>query len=69
VLLQVLIRYFIHGTESDDELTILSNVGVDTMFQLIKQSGAPQELAAIGANARQLATTLEQPLNMAPNTH
>ncbi len=129
VLLQVLIRYFIHGTESDEELTILSNVAVDAMFllikplgelltrlpvgpdlpgkmagpsfemyragnilphrygawtvlherllelatycdRLIKQPGAPQELAAVGANARQLADTLAQPLNaMAPNTH
>jgi hypothetical protein len=123
------IRYFIHGTESDDELTILSNVAVDTMFllikplgelltrlpvgrdlpgktagpsfemyragnilphryaawtilherllelatyceSLIKQPGAPLELAAVGANARQLADTLAQPLTaMAPNTH
>src|SRR5437588_8468777 len=39
VLLQVLIRYFIHGTESDDELTTLSHVAVDTMFQLIKPLG------------------------------
>ena len=39
VLLQVLIRYFIHGTESDEELTTLSNVAVDTMFQLIKPLG------------------------------
>jgi Ferritin-like len=129
VLLQVLIRYFIHGTEDDEELTTLSNVAVDVMFQLIKplgelltklpvgpdlpgkmagpsfemyrsgnilphrygawtvlherllelatysdrlikQPGAPQELAAVGANARQLAATLAQPLNaMAPNTH
>src|SRR5712692_11384187 len=129
VLLQVLIRYFIHGTEGDEELAILSNVAVDTMFllikplgelltrlpvgpdlpgkmagpsfemyragnilphrygawtvlherlpelatycdRLIKQPGAPQELAAVGANARQLADTLAQPLNaMAPNTH
>ena len=129
VLLQVLIRYFIHGTESDEELTTLSNVAVDTMFllikplgelltrlpvgpelpgkmagpsfemyragnilphrygawtviherllelatycdRLIKQPGAPQELAAVGAHARQLAATLTQPLNaMAPNTH
>jgi hypothetical protein len=129
VLLQVLIRYFIHGTEGDEELAILSNVAVDTMFLLIKplgelltrlpvgpdlpgkmagpsfemyragnilphrygawtilherllelatysdrlieQPGAPQELAAIGASARQLAATLAQPLNaMTPNTH
>jgi Ferritin-like len=129
VLLQVLIRYFIHGTESDEELTTLSNVVVDTMSllikplgelltrlpvgpelpgkmagpsfemyragnilphrygawmilherllelatysdRLIKQPGAPQELAAVGANARQLAATLAQHLNaMAPNTH
>jgi Ferritin-like len=39
VLLQVLIRYSIHGTESDEELTILSNVAVDTMFLLIKPLG------------------------------
>lgn len=39
VLLQVLIRYFIHGTESDEELAILSNVAVDTMFLLIKPLG------------------------------
>src|SRR5258706_5194370 len=39
VLLQVLIRYFIHGTESDEELTILSNVAVDTMFLLIRPLG------------------------------
>ena len=39
VLLQVLIRYFIHGTESDEELTILSNVAVDAMFLLIKPLG------------------------------
>jgi len=39
VLLQVLLRYFIHGTESDDELTILSNVAVDAMFLLIKPLG------------------------------
>jgi len=38
-LLQVLLRYFIHGTESDDELTILSNVAVDAMFLLIKPLG------------------------------
>jgi len=38
-LLQALLRYFIHGTESDEELTILSNVAVDTMFQLIKPLG------------------------------
>jgi hypothetical protein len=129
VLLQVLIRYFIHGTESDEELTILSNVAVDTMFLLIKplgemltrqpvgqdlpgkvagpsfemyragnilphrygawailherllelaaycerlseQTGVPQELTTVGANARQLAATLAQPLGaMAPNTH
>src|SRR5260221_8488731 len=129
VLLQVLIRYFIHGTESDEELTILSNVAVDAMFLLIKplgelltrlpvgpdlpgkmagpsfemyragnilphrygawtviherlpqlarysdrpteQPGAPRELAAIGASARQLADTLPQPLDaMTPNTH
>ena len=129
VLLQVLLRYFIHGTESDEELTILSNVAVDTMFLLIKplgelltrlpvgpelpgkmvgpsfemyragnilphrfgawtilherllelatyskrlleQSGAPQELASIGTNARQLADTLARPLSaMTPNTH
>jgi hypothetical protein len=129
VLLQVLIRYFIQGTESDEELTILSKVAVGTMFllikplgelltrlpvgpdqlgkmagpsfemywagdilphrygawtvmherllelamyceRLIKQSGTPQELATVGANARQLATTLEQPLGaMAPKTH
>jgi hypothetical protein len=129
VLLQVLLRYFIHGTESDEELTILCNMAVDVMFQLIKplgelltrlpvgpdmpgkmagpsfemyragnilphrygawtilherllelamyaeklleQSGAPQELASIGMNARQLAHALEHPLTtMAPNTH
>jgi hypothetical protein len=129
VLLQVLLRYFIHGTESDEELTILCNMAVDVMFQLIKplgelltrmpvgpdmpgkmagpsfemyragnilphrygawtilherllelamyaeklleQSGAPQELASIGMNARQLANALVQPLTtMAPNTH
>ncbi len=39
VLLQVLIRYFIHGTESDEELTTLSNVAVDAMFLLIKPLG------------------------------
>ena len=38
-LLQALLRYFIHGTESNEELTILSNVAVDTMFQLIKPLG------------------------------
>jgi hypothetical protein len=38
--------------------------------RLINQPGAPQELAAIGTNARQLADTLAQPLSaMAPNTH
>jgi hypothetical protein len=33
------IFYFIHGTESDDEQTTLSNVAVDTMFLLIKPLG------------------------------
>src|SRR5258708_30195692 len=41
VLLQVLIRYFIHGTESDQELTTLSNVAVDTMFLIIQPLGGP----------------------------
>jgi len=35
----VLIRYFIHGTESEEELTTLSNVAVDAMFLLIKPLG------------------------------
>lgn len=38
-LLQTLLRYFMHGTESDEELTILSNVAVDAMFQLIRPLG------------------------------
>ena len=39
VLLQVLIRYFMQWTESEEELTTLSNVAVDTMFQLIRPLG------------------------------
>jgi hypothetical protein len=129
VLLQSLIRYFICGTESDEELTTLSKVAIDSMFQLIKPLGemltrlplgpdlpgkmagptfemywvgdilphrygawtilherllelaaycerlseqpeAPQELGAVGANARRLASAIAQPLAaMAPNTH
>jgi len=38
--------------------------------RLLEQSGAPQELASMGTNARQLADTLARPLTtMAPNTH
>jgi hypothetical protein len=39
VLLQTLLRYFMHGTESDEELAVLSNVAVQAMFQLIRPLG------------------------------
>ncbi len=52
VLLQVLIRYFIHGTESDEELTTLSNVAVDTMFLLIKPLGELLTRLPVGPSCR-----------------
>lgn len=48
-LLQVLVRYFIHGTESEDELGTLSNVAVDTMFLLIKPLGKLLTRLPVGA--------------------
>ena len=48
-LLQVLVRYFIHGTESEDEQGILSDVAVNTMFLLIKPLGELLTRLPIGA--------------------
>lgn len=39
VLLQILIRYFIHINETEDELRTLSNTAVDMMFMVIKPLG------------------------------
>lgn len=39
LLLQILIRFFLHGGETEAELQVLSNVAVDTMFKLIEPLG------------------------------
>jgi hypothetical protein len=39
VLLQMLIRYFIHGLETEDQLMTLSSTAVDMMFVAIKPLG------------------------------
>src|SRR5207248_4591322 len=39
VLLQMLIRYFIHGKETEDELQALSSTAVNTMLMAIKPLG------------------------------
>jgi len=39
VLLQMLMRYFIHGEETEDELQTLSSTAVMTMFMIIKPLG------------------------------
>jgi hypothetical protein len=39
VLLQMLMRYFIHGKETEDELRTLSSTAVNAMFMVIKPLG------------------------------
>ena len=39
VMLQILMRYFIHGEETEDELHTLSSMAVSTMFMVIKPLG------------------------------
>lgn len=39
LMLQVLVRYFIHGSDNEDELRTLSDVAVDAMFSTIKPLG------------------------------
>jgi Ferritin-like len=39
VLLQMLMRYFIHGKETEDELQTLSSTAMNTMFMVIKPLG------------------------------
>ena len=39
VLLQMLMRYFIHGKETEDELQTLSSTAISTMFMVIKLLG------------------------------
>ena len=39
VMLQLLMRYFIHGEETEDELQTLSSMAVSTMFMVIKPLG------------------------------
>jgi len=39
VLLQMLMRYFIHGKETEEELQALSSTAVNAMFMVIKPLG------------------------------
>jgi hypothetical protein len=50
VLLQMLTRYFVHGTETDDELMTLSSAAVDAMFMLIKPLGEMLTTLPVGPN-------------------
>ncbi|HZR42425.1 MAG TPA: ferritin-like protein [Ktedonobacteraceae bacterium] len=51
VLLQMLSRYFVHGSESDDALRVLSSTAVDAMFMLIKPLGELLTTLPIGPHA------------------
>lgn len=50
VLLQMLTRYFVHGTESEDELMTLSSTAVDAMFLLIKPLGEMLTTLPVGSH-------------------
>src|SRR5437660_9155897 len=48
VLLQMLMRYFIHGKETEDELQTLSSTAVSAMFMVIKPAGQMLTTLPIG---------------------
>src|SRR5205085_8116128 len=50
VLLQMLMRYFIHGKETEDELRTLSSTAVNAMFMVIKPLGHLLTALPIGPN-------------------
>src|SRR5436305_14239131 len=52
VLLQMLMRYFIHGKETEDELQTLSSTAVNAMFMVIKPLGQLLTTLPIGPDLR-----------------
>ena len=50
VLLQMLMRYFIHGKETQDELQTLSSTAVGAMFMVIKPLGQLLTTLPVGPN-------------------
>ncbi len=51
VMLQVLLRYFIHHDETDEQLKALADVGVDLMFDAIEPLGRLLTSLPVGASA------------------
>jgi hypothetical protein len=50
VMLQILMRYFIHGEETEDELQTLSSMAVSAMFMVIKPLGQLLTTLPVGPN-------------------
>jgi hypothetical protein len=50
VMLQILMRYFIHAEETEDELQTLSSTAVSAMFMVIKPLGQLLTTLPIGPN-------------------
>ncbi len=50
VMLQILMRYFIHGEETEDELQTLSSMAVSTMLMVIKPLGHLLTTLPVGPN-------------------
>lgn len=51
VMLQVLLRYFAHHGETDEQLKMLTNVGVDLMFQALEPLGRLLTSLPVGDSA------------------
>jgi Ferritin-like len=51
VMLQVLLRYFIHDSETDEQLQLLADVGVDLMFKALEPLGRLLTSLPVGASA------------------
>ncbi|MGE5139196.1 MAG: ferritin-like domain-containing protein, partial [Rudaea sp.] len=51
VMLQILLRYFIHDSETDEQLKALADVGVDLMFDAIEPLGRLLTSLPVGATA------------------
>jgi hypothetical protein len=51
VMLQMLLRYFIHDSETDEQLKLLAHVGVDLMFEALEPLGRLLTSLPVGASA------------------
>lgn len=51
VMLQVLLRYFIHDSETDEQLKMLAQVGMDMMFNALEPLGRLLTTLPVGAGA------------------